>query len=748
MTRLTVLKIAGNRLEALPVDFGKLNALVFLDAGLNHLTTLPDSFARLGKLVHLELNDNTFATFPEVLLELTALETLDFGNYTEVEPVNKIAEVPESIVRLTRLVELNVTGNPIETPPPEVALNGIDAIKSYFQQLQSEGEDHLFEAKVLIVGEGGAGKTTLAKKLQDSQYALRDEETTRGIEVHPWQFCMPGGPPFRVNVWDFGGQEIYHATHQLFLTKRSLYLLVADARKEDTDFYYWLNVVNLLSDGSPMLIVKNERHDRHREINERALRAQFDNLKETLATNLATGRGLEYLVDEIQHHILNLPHVGAPVPRTWVRVRDMLEQDLRNYIGIDEYAEVCRRNGIRDRARMMVLSGYLHDLGVILHFQEDPLLSRMLVLKPNWGTRALYKVLDDLTVIANRGEFGPGDLELIWQEPEYSDMRNELLQLMMKFRLAYRIPNTDKYIAPQLLRENQPPYPWDDVDNLILRYTFDFMPKGILTQFIVAMHGLVTDQHFVWKSGIVLAKNEATAEVIEDYPRREIQIRVSGKGRKELLTIVSYELDKIHDTFRTLRVSKWIPCNCDVCKVSTEPNSYRYETLRRFTNEHHELIQCQKSFQMVNVWWLIDDVIGRESFVSQEEKRKERQNVFVGAHIGTLVMTRNGEVTVQHTNRGNVMVNNKRVVARSAWANGSFYLFVFVVVVAGMGYLAQNVPFVALPVIVVAGVIFVPLIGALQLRQDDRLSEKSFLELMGIVIGQLPLIGRLLRRQG
>ena len=34
-------------------------------------------------------------------------------------------------------------------------------------------------------------------------------------------------------MWDFGGQEIYHATHQFFLTRRSLYVLVDDTRKDD-----------------------------------------------------------------------------------------------------------------------------------------------------------------------------------------------------------------------------------------------------------------------------------------------------------------------------------------------------------------------------------------------------------------------------------------------------------------------------------------------------------------------------------
>ncbi|MEH2298752.1 MAG: hypothetical protein V7K88_06780 [Nostoc sp.] len=101
-------------------------------------------------------------------------------------------------------------------------------------------------------------------------------------------FLLDSDREFRVNIWDFGGQEIYHATHQFFLTKRSLYALVADTRKEDTDFYYWLNVVELLSGNSPLLIIKNEKQERKREINERELRRGFTNFQETLTTNLAT----------------------------------------------------------------------------------------------------------------------------------------------------------------------------------------------------------------------------------------------------------------------------------------------------------------------------------------------------------------------------------------------------------------------------------------------------------------------------
>ena len=71
----------------------------------------------------------------------------------------------------------------------------------------------------MIVGEGGAGKTTLAQKIKDNNYQLKtDEESTEVIDVIQLYFPLVNGIKFRVNIWDFGGQEIYHETHQFFLT--------------------------------------------------------------------------------------------------------------------------------------------------------------------------------------------------------------------------------------------------------------------------------------------------------------------------------------------------------------------------------------------------------------------------------------------------------------------------------------------------------------------------------------------------
>jgi len=634
LQNLTVLYLGGNKLTSLPESITRLQNLTELYLRDNQLTALPDSITRLQNLTKLSLSGNQLTALPDSITRLQNLTVLNLGG-------NQLTSLPDSITQLKNLRGLWLSGNPIEIPPPEVVggydkelrIIEIEKIKNYFRQLGKEGKDYLYEAKLLIVGEAGAGKTSLAWKIKDPKCKLpTDDDTTRGIEVVQWEFPLPQDAPnvqkllgkdktFRVNIWDFGGQEIYHATHQFFLTKRSLYALVADDRKEDTDFDYWLNVVELLSDNSPLLIIKNEKQDRHREINERQLRGQFTNIKETLATNLATNRGLPEILKEIKHYITNLPHIGTPLPKTWVKVRETLEKDQRNHIKLDEYLDICEENGFKQLKDKLQLSGYLHDLGVCLHFQEDPLLKRTVILKPSWGTDAVYKVLDNETVIRNLGRFNRDNLAKIWYEEKYVNMQDELLQLMINFKLCYQIPNTNDYIAPQLLTKNQPVYNWDETNNLIVRYTYEFMPKGIITQFIVAMHPYIADQRCVWRSGVVLTKDLTKAEVVEDYGKREVKIRVNGKHKKELMTIVMYELDKIHATYHRLKYNQLIPCNCAKCKDSQDPYFYRFETLYKFMEDRQDQIQCQNSYEMVDVWGLIDEVIGKKEFLEQEKRK-------------------------------------------------------------------------------------------------------------------------------
>ncbi|MEH2410557.1 COR domain-containing protein [Nostoc sp.] len=773
LQQLTSLYLSHNQLTTLPEAIARLPQLISLYLSYNQLTTLPEAIARLQQLTSLDLKGNKLRTLPEAITRLQQLTILDLsGNQLRTLPEaiarlqqittldldgNQLRTLPEAIARLQQLTFLDLSDNLIEKPPPEIVAKGIAAIRDYFRQLKMEGPDYLCEAKLLIVGEGGAGKTTLAKKIKDQNYQLREEDSTKGIEVIQWSLPMENGGEFRVNIWDFGGQEIYHATHQFFLTKRSLYVLVADTRKEDTDFYYWLNVVELLSDNSPLLIIKNEKQNRHREINELQLRGQFTNLKETLATNLADNRGLEQVLEQIKHYVKNLPHIGSPLPKTWVRVREALESDVRNYIGLDEYLNICQQNRFTQRNDKLQLSSYLHDLGVCLHFQEDPLLNKTVILKPKWGTDAVYKVLDNEKVIRNLGSFTRSDLANIWCEDEYATMHDELLRLMINFKLCYEIPRSQgKYIAPQLLSANQPSYNWDETNNLILRYTYEFMPKGIITQFIVAMHELMNEQQCVWKSGVVLSKDHTKAEVIEYYGKREIKIRVLGRHKRDLMTIVTHELDKIHDSYKRLKYNKLIPCNCHTCKDSQEPHFYPFEILRQFVADKQEGIQCQKSYQMVDVLRLIDDVMDRRELLKAEQQKSgeflsnssetRRENVVVIINNVIQPSKQENNFMTEPSKQEENSKPEAQVTLPWAYRNGMFYLLVFAIVFNTVGIFAGILPIYSLALVIIGTVLFIVIIGVLQLRGDDRLSEKSFVDLIKMVLEQLPLIGNIIKK--
>ena len=165
--------------------------------------------------------------------------------------------------------EININENPLEAPPVEIVRQGNQAILNYFKELDKRGTDYLYEAKVLIVGQPRAGKTSLRYKLFDSSSELPEEDkTTRGIDIERLQFDVidkEGRPrKFCYNVWDFGGQQIYQNTHQFFLTQRSLYLLVIDTGKDtvgndDTNINYWLQIVELLGGNSPLFLIKKRK---------------------------------------------------------------------------------------------------------------------------------------------------------------------------------------------------------------------------------------------------------------------------------------------------------------------------------------------------------------------------------------------------------------------------------------------------------------------------------------------------------
>ncbi len=494
------------------------------------------------------------------------------------------------------------------------------AILNYFSEIERGVVDNLYEAKMLILGEGSAGKTSLLRRLYKPDLALPTEhETTRGIDVIRQTFKLKDGRKFRLNVWDFGGQEIYHATHQFFLTRRSLYLLVDDTRKDhrsvsDEGFKYWLELIDLFSDHSPVLIFQNEKGGRSKAIDLAGIKGRYDNVMDRYRGNLEQPGAASELGDAIEYYASHLSHIGDELPAYWVKVREAIEEraELTPYISQQEYFDLFSQNTAFDRKRALHLSSYLHDLGVFLHFQDDPLLARTVILQNEWATEAVFRILDDETIKGKLGRFETEDCIRLWRDSQYTDMHPELLALMQRFELCYELPDSRPrtWLATQLLPPAKPVFlnDWDRAGDLVLRYRYQFMPKGLVSRLTVRLHRFVRDPELAWVNG-VLFEQEGTQVLVEILPDgRDIELRARGPEHKALLSVVAADLDALNQSFQGLhdKVDKWIPCHCSECREASEPEFFAQKRLLKRKQDHRLKVECPASYEDVDVLELLD----------------------------------------------------------------------------------------------------------------------------------------------
>ena len=618
LTGLQTLYLSSNQITDISFLSG-LTGLQTLYLSSNQITDISFLSGLTGlQTLDLRYNQITDISF---LSGLTGLYTLDLSS-------NKITDIPSSIFELfhnynlkddIRINGLNLYNNPLSTPPVEIIKQGREAVLEYFQDIETGEIDYLYEAKILIVGDGGVGKTTLARKMEalDAEMPEKGSDRTKGIEIQamPIKNIHKPDVTFLMNVWDFGGQGYYHSTHQFFLTKRSLYVLVNNTRTNKTDFNHWIQTISLFSDNSPIIIIENEEGNSKSELDLRGLQQYFDNIlyvREADLSNISDGR-LEKLINDINIDIQRLPHIGSELPKQWVKVREALkvEAEVEPYISDRRFYKICKANRISDKDTIRRLGDLFHDLGVFLHFRKDEILSRIVILQNTWATKGVYQILDSEQVRSKNGYFTTEEAERIWESTEFEDMHYELVRMMEKFELCYRIPYSSPvaYISPNLLPAEKPDYNWNTNQNLIIYYHYDFMPKGLLGRLIVRLHRYVKDiKNRAWKNGCVFHYQDTDAQIIETYGSKKLEIRIKGKHCVNLSSIIIHEIDKLNEGFERIKVKKMLPCNCDYCLKGDDRHFYDYENLMRRKAKRKRYVECDKSYDEVEVLQILDAV--------------------------------------------------------------------------------------------------------------------------------------------
>ena len=444
----------------------------------------------------------------------------------------------------------------------------IAEIFNYLRQLHSGDVRPLNEAKLLLVGQGSVGKTSLIKRLIDNQFNPNQPQTD-GLNVRDWAVHV-NSKDVRLNVWDFGGQEIYHATHQFFLTKRSLYLLVCNCRtsEEENRLEDWLKLIQSFGGESPVIIVGNKCDEQPLDINRKALRYKYPNIKAILETSCQTGEGVELLRAAILQEVAQLREVYNLLPLSWFQVKEQLEKLDRDFITYNEYIGICHKHAIPDEQNQEQLIDLLHNLGLVLNFREHPLLHNTNVLNPAWVTEGIYALLsDDDLKIKTKGQLTLADMSRILPFDRYPANRHHYLtELMKEFQLCFELPHCQptRHLIPGILPKEEPDSTDLEGDTLEFQYHhYPVLPSSIISRFIVLTHEKIYRQTY-WRSGVMLAYAEGDevyniARVKADPADHKIFIAVSGREstRRLFLGIIRDVFNKIHANFA--QPTEWVP---------------------------------------------------------------------------------------------------------------------------------------------------------------------------------------------
>ena len=361
-------------------------------------------------------------------------------------------------------------------------------LRAHFADMAKEAMD-LTDVKVLLLGNGGVGKTQIARWLAGAAFDP-EWDSTHGIQIFSQPQSDSIAMRLRLHMWDFGGQEIYHGTHAMFLRGPTVLMPVWAKDRENPDSYnhadltfrnyplsYWIDmVIHQASAESPVLIIQNKCDRKEDE------EPRFPVSEETLnglqyATELRVspkeGRGRAMLEETLRDAIawmrdpkrLGLPQIGAGRLRVQRRLEALRESEMvlpreqrrHRLIEQREFEDICAEEGISSPASLLA---YLHANGTV--FYRPGLFADRIVLDQGWALEAIYAVFDRKrlynVLLQDGGRFSRAKLGLlIWQD--YSDSEQKLLLSMMvscgicfPHRRFGDLHNDDtEYIAPDLL---------------------------------------------------------------------------------------------------------------------------------------------------------------------------------------------------------------------------------------------------------------------------------------------------------
>ena len=560
LTALQFLRLSGFKGIVDISPLAKLASLQSLDlCGCNQLVDI-SPLAHLSSLKSLDLSWCEQITDISPLAKLTSLQTLSLFDSSRLSLATardllahrNLRELSLDYIddsklifdfpRLTNLwgfEPIHVRNAPVELLEGSDFDNALGRLIPWQQDIEATGAAPNTELKLFVLGNGRVGKTQISRRLQGLGYDA-SVPSTHGVTLGRFEVLEAEGdhPAMQLNLWDFGGQDIYLGTHGLFLDDRAIYVLAWHPDHEDErEFFesgipmrnrplaYWLAYIrSLAGEDAPIIVVQTQCDEGDDEVSP-PLPAEhgFVHLRNT-ACSARAGHGLERLWAEIRAaaRLLRKRYAAVEIPQSWVEMEGLLRA-LRGEGGktlaFEEFAALCAERN--PQASPNIIAGFLHRAGQV--FWREGAFGNDLVLDQAWALEGIYALLernDVLPMIKERhGVFHIAQLQhKVWRD--YGEDEQRLFLDMMKQCGACFPLDQDTYVAVELLPSERVVEAdigavWRDaVPDALVELHYDFLHDGVIKNILSRIGAQAGPNGVYWNTGLCYYDRNAHGAVL------------------------------------------------------------------------------------------------------------------------------------------------------------------------------------------------------------------------------------------
>ena len=476
------LNLSNNKITELPNVLWSAS-LIKLNLSHNKLNTLPDRATELCtySMTGLQLENNQLKEVPYCICFLSTLNALDISYNPEIRIL------PPELGRLESLKRLNLKGlHHLYDPPPSICENPATCISYLRSQFLKQSK--YYRMKLMVVGKPNVGKTTMIRCLQGRQYP---KKSTDGVEIGKWSY-RPSlfKSTFSFSVWDFAGQEEYYTTHQVFLSKRSLYLAVWNIMEGEDgikELKPWLSNIFLLALESQVLIVATHLDLLIAKLGKDQAEAKCAEyggyIKQTIPhvtfnKNVAKISfvgliGRRENVPQLKKEIYDAaemctldgqPIMGSSIPASYERVDNELHKLTVPILHAKEFKEIVRSLGqidLQSEDEIRALTLFLHGIGSLLHFNDHRHnLDDLYFVKPQWLCKLMSTVITVENEYVKDGRIAKPEIKQLFErasEDYPEELLEQYLALFNRFEIALPLDKGgDLLLIPCFLPSKRP----------------------------------------------------------------------------------------------------------------------------------------------------------------------------------------------------------------------------------------------------------------------------------------------------